>query len=65
MSKLKPLDISRSGYKPVTDRTPDQQTISERARFLAFEIHNDVLASEGEIAEAIEREIRRFAKKSR
>lgn len=48
-------------YRPVLDRVPGKQTIRERAEFLAHEIHHDRLAPEAEIADAIEREIRRFA----
>lgn len=53
--------MSKYVYKPVMDRTPDQQTIRERAEFLAHEIQHDVLAPEEEIADAIEHEILRFA----
>lgn len=49
-------------YRPVMDRRPDEQTIRERAEFLAHEIHEDRLAPEAEIADAIELEISRFAR---
>ena len=56
--------MSGAGYKyrPVLDRTPGHQTIRERAEFLAHEIHDDRLAPEAEIADAIELEIKRFAR---
>jgi hypothetical protein len=49
-------------YRPVLDRRPCDQTIRERAEFLAHEIHHDRLAPEAEIADAIELEIKRFAR---
>jgi hypothetical protein len=49
-------------YRPVLDRRPDEQTIRERAAFLAHEIYDDRLAPEAEIADAIELEIKRFAR---
>jgi hypothetical protein len=57
--------LRRAGYayQPVLDRTPSHQTIRERAAFLAHEIFHDRLAPELEIADAIEVEIRRFAKR--
>ncbi len=48
-------------YRPVMDRRPDEQTIRERAEFLAHEIFEDRLAPEAEIADAIEVEIKRFS----
>ena len=48
-------------YQPVTDRTPNQMTMEERACFLAHEIQEDVLADEQELAEAILTELQRFA----
>jgi hypothetical protein len=49
-------------YRPVLDRRPCDQTIRERAEFLAHEIHHDPLAPEAEIADALELEIKRFAR---
>jgi len=60
MKKPAPLDIKPYEYKPVLDRTPNHQTVRERAQFLAHEIMEDVMAPELEIAEAIETEIIRF-----
>jgi len=51
-----------SAKVPVHRRVPDEQSIRERATFLAFEIHHDRLAPEQEIADAIDAEIRRFAR---
>jgi len=48
--------------RPAMQRGVLHQSIQERAEFLAREIFADRLASEVEIAEAIETEIRRFAK---
>ena len=66
MNKLQPLKIRREGYQytPVLDRTPSHQTIRERAEFLAHEIFADRLAPEEEIADAIETEIHRFARRA-
>jgi hypothetical protein len=62
---MKPLPIGRDGkILPITERGANDQTIQERADFLAFEIFNDRLAPESEIADAIAREIRRFAKRT-
>lgn len=59
------LDIKRAGYvyRPVLDRLPRHQTVRERAEFLAHEIFADRLVPEAEMADAIETEIRRFAKR--
>lgn len=40
---------------------PDGDRVRMTAEGLAREIHNDVMAKEAEIADAIENEIRRFA----
>ena len=64
MPKLKPLNIWRCGKEPSWYRKrPDEQTIRERAEFLAHEIFADRLAPEDEIADAIETEILRFTMK--
>lgn len=44
---MKKLTIHRDKYQyvPVLDRRPSQQSIRERAEFLAYEIFNDRLAS--------------------
>ncbi len=58
-SALKPFKFV--DRRPPSERPPSAQTIRERAEFLAREIFADWLAPEAEIADAIEREIRRFA----
>lgn len=45
---------------PAASRGANQQTIMERARFIAHEIFEDRLAPEHEIIAAIASEIRRF-----
>jgi len=56
-------DMLKYQYRPVMDKKPDEMTIRERAEFLAHEIFEDVMAPEEEIADAIEVEIRRFARR--
>lgn len=48
--------------KPLTQRGVNDQTIRERAEFLAREIQGDVFAREKELADAIEVEVRRYAR---
>ncbi len=53
---------SPTDHRPAPQRSEVHQSIAERAAFLAREIQEDVMAGEAEIAQAIELEIRRFAK---